>query len=100
MCEPVTLTTAAVGFVQKKQVDKAAQQQQDAMDAQMQANADAINAMSKLGRSPQRFEVDNSAQLKLKSSKTNMQQGILGTLKSNPLSMNAPAATQKVTLGT
>ena len=109
MCEPVSATIAATAiagaFVSRSATRRIEVNQREAIEAQNKLNADAKAEKEILDASRTIDKVDleasgaESEQRRLKKNRISLQQGMLGTIKTDPLSANI-AATQKTTLGT
>ena len=110
MCEPVSATIAATAiagaFIQRSSARRMEANQSEAIAEQNKMNADARSQSEALEKSRNVEIIDldaDKAQSELRRSKKNrtaLQQGMLGTIKTDPLNMSAPVATQKATLGT
>jgi hypothetical protein len=111
MCSSKPLEVAAMAvapavavpyFMQKRQMDKMASQQQDQINAQNARDAELKKEADALGPAAKAIDLTRkgSAYEDLKKNKIAMQAGILGTVKTSQLSSAPTATTQKTTLGT
>lgn len=105
MCEPVSATIAATAvagaLIQRSASRRAEANQSEAITKQDQAQKKADDAAAAIGPAAKSINLADEASgyNDLKRNKVAMQQGIMGTMKTNPLSQTT-AATQKTTLGT
>ena len=110
MCSsnPVDLITTAVApavgipmMLQRKQLDKQAAAQQDAINKQNSRQDELKKQADDLGPAAKAMDLtqDASAYENIKRNKIAMQNGIMGTMKTSSLNA-APASIKKATLGT
>lgn len=108
MCEPVSMAvmaTAAVAqtFAQRSAQRKAENNQKTAIAEQTRRDNAAAEAAKKIGPAARKFdEVDAQSEEEIKKRQLMLQNGIMGTMTSNPgLASQAPAGTEikKATLG-
>lgn len=94
---------AGIGmFTQRKQLEKSAAEQQNQIDQQNARDVELRKEAEALGPAAKSIDLTKkpSAYEDLKRNKIAMQAGILGTVKTSPLSSAPTASTQKTTLGT
>lgn len=106
MCEPISMGIMAAASIygaieSQDQQRMAMNRQKQAMAKQDEAQAVAEESAAKLGPAAKSIDLskDASAYQEAKRNKVAMQQGIMGTIKSNPMAQTSATPTAKATLG-